>query len=294
MDLTTVALLSMFGAALGGGLAGFVVGRLSRFELGLSAGLLIFGGVTLGFAGRCYTEYQAFAHAGANGVWGEVIRIDQIPIGDSGTQPAPVVRFTAPDESVHTVVGPRASSAKVGEHVNVIVDAADPQRSRIGQITELRGCAIALMLFATFPLSFAVFMLYSAFIERMKPAATPSSHPTLPRRTDSSALRRGHGLDAAASPGGRPRVAMRFGSGIHATLSAVLHLTLIGAIVWIGMGSGDLGQRFSQGFGIVAAALAGYAILGLFGGKGSSAWSVGVIMLALNFAAWAWALHLLL
>src|SRR5262245_53446510 len=128
MDIVSVGTIGMFAAALAGGLIGLLVGRFTRFEFGLATGLLIFGGTPLWFAGRCYLDYQAFAYAGTNGLWGEVIEIKEVPIGESGTQTAPLVQFTAPDESVHTVLGPRASSARVGQHVNVIYDPADPQR----------------------------------------------------------------------------------------------------------------------------------------------------------------------
>ena len=53
---------------------------------------------------------------------------------------------------------------------------------------------------------------------------------------------------------------------------------MFGAIVWIGLGADDLG----------------YAILGLVGRTGSSVWAFGVMILALNFGVWSWALHLLL
>ena len=265
MDVVSVGVIGMFAAALAGGLLGLLVGRLTRFELGLATGLLIFGGTTLWFAARCYLDYQTFAYAGANGLWGEVIEIREIPVGESGTQTAPLVRFTAPDETVHTVLGPRASSARVGQHVNVIYDPADPQRSRVGQITELRGGAIAFMLFGTFPVSFALFMLYSALAERMGSLA-PKPAP-----------------DATG------------GSRAYTLVSMTLYCTMFGAIVWIGMGPDDeLGPRFSQGFGVVAAALVGYAILGLAGRRASSVWAFGVMILALNFGVWSWALHLLL
>ena len=153
---------------------------------------------------------------------------------------------------MHTVLGPRASSARVGQHVNVIYDPADPQRSRVGQITELRGGAIA-------------FMLYSALAERMGSLA-PKPAP-----------------DATG------------GSRVYTLVSMTLYCTMFGAIVWIGMGPDDeLGARFSQGFGVVAAALVGYAILGLAGRRASSVWAFGVMILALNFGVWSWALHLLL
>jgi hypothetical protein len=51
---------------------------------------------------------------------------------------------------------------------------------------------------------------------------------------------------------------------------------------------------FSQGFGVAAAALVGYAILGLVGRKASPVWAFGIMILALNFGVWSWALHLLL
>ena len=43
----------------------------------------------------------------------------------------------------------------------------------------------------------------------------------------------------------------------------------------------------------VAGALVGYAMLGLFGRSASFVWAFGVTMLALNFAVWAFALHVL-
>jgi hypothetical protein len=38
----------------------------------------------------------------------------------------------------------------------------------------------------------------------------------------------------------------------------------------------------------------GYAILGLVGRKASPGWAFGIMILALNFGVWSWALHLLL
>ena len=107
MDLTSIAVISLFAAALAGGLIGLLIGWRTRFEFGLSVGLLVFGGVALWFAGRCYFEYDAFGHAGANALWGEVIKIEEIPVGERGSQTAPLVRFSAPDNTVHPVLGPR-------------------------------------------------------------------------------------------------------------------------------------------------------------------------------------------
>ena len=294
MDLTSIAVISLFAAGFAGALIGLLIGWLTRFEFGLSTGLIIFGGVALWFAGRCYLEYDAFGHAGTNGLWGEVIKIEEIPVGDSGSQTAPLVRFSAPDNSVHTVLGPRASSARLGEHVNVIYDPSDPQRSRIGKITESRGCAIAMMLFGTFPVSFALFTLYSTLA-----GAACHDHPWKLRGAANegrSARSRTAELHRKPTANGRadetPGRATH--SRVYTVLSMALYFTMFGAIVWIGLGTGDdLGRRFAHGFGVVAGALVGYALLGLFGRSASSVWAFGVTMLAVNFAVWAWALHLL-
>ena len=294
MDLTSIAVIGLFAAGFAGALIGLLIGWLTRFEFGLSTGLIIFGGVALWFAGRCYLEYDAFGHAGANGLWGEVIKIEEIPVGDSGSQTAPLVRFTAPDNSVHAVLGPRASSARVGEHINVIYDPSDPQRSRIGKISESRGCAIAMMLFGTFTVSFALFMLYSTLAEAAS-GADPrklrgSASEGGSARTRASALRRG----PTANGGADEKPGRATPSRIYTALSMALYCTMFGAILWIGLGTGDdLGRRFAQGFGVVAGALVGYALLGLLGRTASSVWAFGVTMLAVNFAVWAWALHLL-
>ena len=295
MDLTSIAVISLFAAGFAGALIGLLVAWRTRFEFGLSAGLIVFGGVALWFAGRCYLEYAAFSHAGANGLWGEVIKIEEIPIGDSGSQTAPLVRFTAPDDSVHTVLGPRASSARVGEHVNVIYDPSAPQNSKIGKIGELRGCAIAMMLFGTFPVSFAVFMLYSALAASAEPRPDRRGLRGSPGRSRGGLSRESAMLrDETAADVNTQTVRQTTRSRIHTTLSMVLYCTMFGAIVWMGLGTeDDLGRRFAQGFAVVAGALFGYALLGLFGRTASSVWAFGVTVLAINFAVWAFALHLL-
>ena len=295
MDLTSIAVFSLFAAALAGGLIGLLIGWRTRFEFGLSVGLLVFGGVALWFAGRCYLEYDAFGHAGANALWGEVIKIEEIPVGESGSQTAPLVRFSAPDNTVHTVLGPRASSARLGEHVNVIYDPADPQRSKIGKITESRGCAIAMMLFGTFPVSFALFMLVSAWAGAVEQRRHDRQNGvSRSRRREAHATETLRRDSAATGAVERTRGGVVADSRMYTALSMALYFTMFGAIVWIGLGTSDeLGQRFAQGFGIVAGALLGYAMLGLFGRSASFVWAFGVTMLALNFAVWAFALHLL-
>lgn len=285
MDLTSVALLSMFGAAFAGGLIGLLVGNLTRFEAGMAVGLSIFGAVTLAFAWQCFAEYRAFAHAGANGGWGEVVRIVDKPSNESGsiTSPAPIVKFIAPDATVYFIEGPTASGARVGEHVNVIFDARHPEQSRIGQISELRGGAIALMLFGTFPLSFALIMI-AQIVEDVR-QRQGSVRGTRDERSRVSAERGRNDTGTRAATTQRGRLG-------DASFKA-LFVALFCSIVWIGIEGAPLIERFSQGFSGVAVSLAGMGLWGATVSRLGAVWTVGLFALALNFGVWAFALHLL-
>lgn len=283
MDITSVAMLSMFGAAAVGGIVGFLVGRFTQFEIGLMVGLIIFGGVTLYFAGRCFVDYREFSTAGANAVWGEVLEIVDKPSNESGsiTSPAPIIRFTAPDGSTHVIEGPTAGSAKVGEHVMVLVDRERPERSRIGKISELRGGAIAFMLFGTFPMSFAV-MLLAGLIDARRAAQTNATPKRSHGRTSvagrAMAVGKSTGTRNGTSPPGFSRWTMLFVVAMTASIS------------WIALPGEDLLLRFSQGFGGAAASMVIYALVGARFGL---TWVVGLLMLALNFGVWSFALYLL-
>lgn len=284
MDITSIGLLSMFGSALAGGLVGFAIGKVTRFEIGLSVGLLIFGAVTLGFAWKCFEEYRAFTTAGSDGLWGEVVEIVDKPSNASGsiTSPAPIVKIEGPDGQVHFVEGPTASGAQVGEHVNVIFDRAHPERSRVGKSSDLRGGAIAFMLFGIFPTSFAL-ILTVAMMDEARPARSAAA--ALPRRRGERASPATKAQAFAPPPGLRGR----FGD----TPFKLLFAAMFCSILWIGMDGAPLLERFAQGFAGVAAALAGYALWGGFAARLGLTWTFGLLMLALNFGVWAFALHLL-
>ncbi len=270
MSLVTAATLWMFGALFAGCLFGFLVGKLTRFEVGLGAGLLVPGVVCLWFAAQCLIEYRAFQHAGPNGAWGEVTAVEDRPVNAAGdiTQPVPVIRFTAPDDSVHTIRGPGSSGFKVGDAVSVIYDPSDPERSRIGKLSELRGGAIAMLLFGTFPFSFGLWFLYAY--------ARGSSERTMgAKRKDEKP----------------PPVTAQPRSG--KLVPALLFIAMFCGTIWIGVGVGELEQRFVQGFGVVGLALVGYAVWGAASRRANSIWSVGVAVLGINFGVWAFALHLL-
>lgn len=283
MDLVTVAVLSMFAAAAAGGVLGFLIARISRFELGLAVGLLLFGAVALSFAARCFLEYRDFAHAGANAVWGEVIAIEDRPASASGsvTSPVPVVRFTAPDNAIHVVRGPSGSSAVVGSHVNVVYDPADPQRSRVGQVSELRGGAIAMLLFGTFPLSFAIWLLFATAMTDREELAARGGRFRGQRARVERAIRRAE-MRTAQTQGRASKVVLAAFGGAMAC-----------AILWIGLAPGELLQNFVQGFAAIAIVCAGYAGWGIASGGAGAAWSAGMLVMAVNFGVWAYALDLL-
>lgn len=270
MDLVALAILSLFGSLAAGGLVGFLISRFTRFEVGLGVGLLVPGVVCLWFAALCLLEYRAFIHAGPNGAWGEVVTIEERPVNAAGdiTQPVPVIRFTAPDDSVHTIRGPGSGSLQPGDAVNVIYDANDPARSRIGQVSELRGGAIAMLLFGTFPFSFGLWLLYA--------------YARGGAEQDEFTQRKGQKTSDAVVRSQPGKIA-----------SSLLFLGMFGGTLWIGVGTGALEQRFVQGFGTVAAALLGYAIWGMASRSASPVWSAGFAVLGINFGVWAYALHLL-
>lgn len=272
----------MFGSALAGGIIGFAIGKLTRFETGLMVGLFIFGGVTLAFSLKCYMGYQDFAHAGRDGLWGEVIEIIDKPSNESGsiTSPAPIIRFTGPDERVYTIEGPTASSAKVGAHVNVIFDREQPERSRVGQIGELRGAAIAMMLFGTFPTSFAMMILLNMIHHALTtPDRTPATRAGRSRREVPRSANK-----TKPPIGGKVR-------GHRATV--FLAAGMVCSLLWIGLEGESLLRRFAQGFSGIAATLLAYSIWAGFIARLGFESALGVFTLALNFGVWAFALFLL-
>lgn len=284
MDTTSAGMLWMFGSALAGGLIGLAIGQFTRFEAGLTVGLLIFGGVTLAFAWKCFDEYRAFATAGPDGLWGEVVKIVDKPSNDSGsiTSPAPIVKVDGPDGKVYFIEGPTASGAKVGEHINVIFDRAQPERSRVGRISDLRGGAIAFMLFGTFPVSFALLMI-AGMIDKARSARAAAA--AMPRRKG------GRGIATAKVQAAEPRADR--GRRLGNMSTKILIAALFCSIVWIGIEGAPLLDRFAQGFAGITAVLTVYAPWGAFVARLGFMWSFGLLMLALNFGVWAFALHLL-
>ncbi len=273
MDIISVAMLAFFGSAFAGGLVGWLVGRVSAFALGLGIGLLVPGIVGLGFATRCLLEYRQFSAPLPNKVTGAVIAVEDRPVNKSGrvTQPVAVVRFTAADREDYTVQGPRASGLKVGDRVTVIYDLADPRRARVGQASELRGGAIVFMLFGTFPFSVGLWFIHAYVSERRATRVRASDRENPARGPDGPSRR----------PTSHP-------------LTVGFNLLLVAGILWTGLGPGTIERTMTVGFGVVAVALWGHGIKGLFDPRVNASWCFGVLVLAVNFSAWVLALWVLL
>jgi hypothetical protein len=264
VDLTTLGMLAFFGAGLAGIALGFLVGWLTVFELGLGIGLLLPGVVGLGFAARCLGEYREFTAPGALRAAGEVIEVrdEAVTAGGGVTRPVPIVRFTARDGGEHTVRGPASGAMKAGDRVTVLYAAGDPSRARAAKVSELRGGAIAFMLFGTFPMTVGLWFGIGGLIDRVRP----------PRRL----------IGGPPAPGRR-----------RWPVILALNLLLVAGIVLPGVLPGELPRAMALGFGVVALAMAGHAVRGLLDPATSLRWAFGMLVLAVNFSAWAWALWLL-
>ena len=270
MDLVTVATLAFFGSLFAGALIGFLIGRFTAFELGLGVGLLIPGIVALSFATRCLSDYRAFTSPQATKAIGEVIAIEDRPVGSGGkvTQPVPVVRFRLGDSVVH-VRGPASGGFKTGDRVTVLYDPTDLFHARIADASNLRGGAIAFMLFGTFPLSLGLWFIHSHAAGRAAARRRAASEESPGRAADTLAVR------------------------MRRELLVGLNMLLVAAILYPAFGPGEIERRLTVGFGLVALALFGHGIRGAFDPRVNASWCFGMFVLAVNFSAWATALWLL-
>ena len=267
MNLVTLAILSMFSAFALGGVVGVLIGRLTRFEVGLGVGLLMPGLVCLGFAGQCLYDYRAFTQADARGTHGEVVALRDRPANASGNTGRTVlmVRFNASDKREYLLDVPTSAGYADGDILSVIYDPNDPESARFGSRSELRGGAIAMMLFGTFPSSVGLWFLY-----------------TYGFRIEA----RHAGQSSVRSPGRRSG---EWGSAVQALCIVVMFC----GILWIGVGAGPLIQRFLDGFGVLAFASASLALWSALYSRTNASWCLGLMVISINFGVWACALHLL-
>ncbi|HEV2008530.1 MAG TPA: hypothetical protein VGQ88_07385 [Burkholderiales bacterium] len=125
--------------------------------------------------------------------------------------------------------------------------------------------------FGTFPLSLGLWFIHSHISQR--------------RNTRAQALE----LRGPARESANPTFAQR----LRKELIVSFNLLLVAGIFWIGFGPDSLETNFSAGFGLVACAMLGHGIRGLFDPQTNASWCLGVFVLALNFPVWALALWLL-
>ncbi len=278
MELISFMQLAYFAALFVGVALGGLIGWLTRFELGLGVGLLVPGLVAAGMGLQCLDAYRAFSrlqtHAGA------VVEVrDEAANGDGSiTHEVPYVRYRDAAGVVGTVAGPTASGWQVGQRVRVLADGVRPAlRQRIADPAALRGGAIAMMLFGTFPLSLGVWFTVGALCER-------AADRDVAQDRSRSRRRGARAPTAARETPAAARLVQR---------NTLFLLSLFGALLWIGAGRGTLLERFAVGFGLIAALLLLYAAwLGL-ARRGARATRYGLVVLALNFGVFAFALWLL-
>lgn len=170
LDLATRWMLWFFGSLVLGGVVGFLVAKLSTFELGLGVGLLIPGLLSLSFTLAFVQAFRELAYDPRR-IVGTVVAVEDRAVNDSGsiTAPVAIVEYEAPDGGRRRIDGPRSSSLKEGDEVAMVPRIGTPSGFRIGQPREMRGGAIASMLFGTFPFSAAVFFLVSALAAELTP-----------------------------------------------------------------------------------------------------------------------------
>lgn len=267
MDLVTRWMLSFLGALALGGAVGFVVAKLSSFELGMGVGLLIPGLVSLSFTLAFVQGYRELSYDPRRFV-GTVVDVEDHAVNASGSVTAPVaiVEYETRDGVKRRLDGPRSSSLQVDDKVVLVPRLGVPGGFRIGQPHDMQGGAIASMLFGTFPFSAGVFFLVSA-------------------------------LTGALSPRDEQRRIARQG---RSYLNTAANLLMLGGILAMPLFS-EPGERESArgvahaimlGFGVVSLGLWLHVVQGVRVGR-DLRFTLGVGVVAINFSAWVVALWFL-
>lgn len=285
MELTTHTQLAYFAALFVGVALGFVAGWLSRFGIGLGVGLLIPGIVAAHFGTQCLLAYREVG-AGRS-LPGVVVDVRDEPSNASGsiTHELPTVRYRDAGGVERTFNGPAASGWQVGDRVHVLEAHGAHPEPRAQKPKQLRGGAIAMMLFGTFHLTLGLWFLLDSLFD-----GTAARPPASAARTGDGKRRRPALRAAAPQAPTAPsdRWAWRFEQG-----NMLFMLSVIGAMLWISVGSGLLITRFAVGFGLITATLLGYAVWSVLIGVGAVSTRLGYLVLGANFGAFAFALWLL-
>jgi hypothetical protein len=277
LDLATRWLLSFFAAAAVGSVLGYLVARVSTFELGLAVALLILGAVSLSFTVAFVRGYRELAYDPRR-VPGTVVAVEDRPTDATGdvTMPVAIVEYETPDGVTQRVDGPRASSLKTGDVVVVVPrhGSALPRRvgvprhgsalpRRVGVPRDMQGGAIASMLFGTFPLSAGVFFLVSALA---------------PERT---------ARDEARSAARQERSYWNVAANLLVVCGIVATPFFATADE-----AGGVARALMLGFAVVGLGLWLHVVHGARVGR-DPRWTLGVGVVAVNFSAWVVALWFL-
>lgn len=248
-DLASQFVLWLFGGFAAGGLLGWLVGRCARFEPALGVGLLVPGLVSAVFAVRFALAWHELETSPTR-TPGVVVAIEPRALG-SGTTPVAVVEYASAGATRRAESG-GGTSLREGDRVVVVAGAAPP---RVGVPGEMRGGAIAALLFATFPLSAALFFLAHALPERRRDARADAPSRLTPVANA--------GIGIGLLTGG-----LLAGAGwpVERALVAVFGLASLG--LWLHVADG-VGQRRDR------------------------RWTLGMGVLAVNFSAWTLALAVL-
>lgn len=260
LDLVTSWVVSYFGSVAVGGLLGWLVGRGTRAELGLGVGMLVPGVVSLGFTVALTLAYREFT-SDPHRTTGAVVAVEDRAVTASGnvTTPVAVVRFAGPRGREYDVDAP-GGSLHVGDQVAVVYDPQIPGRARTAKPDELRGGAIASMLFGTFPASGAIFFLFGELYAARTPR--PRRRPTGWKATV------GERLTVAANA-----------------------LILLG-LLFPAFSGRSTEELFMIAFSSASIGLWIHCAAGLLRGA-DPRWAAGVAVVAVNFSAWVVAMYLL-
>ncbi len=252
-DLAARFVLWLFGSFFAGGLVGFAIGRLTRFEVGLGVGLLLPGVVSLSFAAAFATAYLEFRDAPDRTV-GRVVAVEMRPVNAAGdvTTPVAIVEYESKTGETQRIESGAASGLQVGETAVVLREPTGP---RVGRPEELFGGAIAALLFGTFPLSAAIFFFVSVAAD-----ARDERSKTPPR---------------AASP--------------PTPVTTVATLVMLAGLFVPGFLELDVLHAVLTGFGVVAVGLWMHVAEGIARGR-DVRWWLGIGVVAANFSVWSAAL----
>lgn len=259
LDLVTRWMLWFFGSLVLGGVVGFLVARLSSFELGLGVGLLIPGLLSLSFTLAFVQAFRELAYDPRR-IAGTVVAVEDRAVNDSGsiTAPVAIVEYETRDGARRRVDGPRSSSLKEGDEVAMVPRIGTPSGFRMGLPREMRGGAIASMLFGTFPFSAGVFFLVSALAVELTP-----------RQERRRIERQGRSY-----------------------LNWAANVLMVAGILATPFFSGAVEQAIMLGFGVVSLGLWAHVVSAVRVGR-DVRFTLGIGVLAVNFSAWVVALWFL-